>query len=164
MSDTADIELMTQAELDQKVVSLRIAGVSLAAISKELNLGGVKEVTAALERGLPVVDASYRARILREELQRLDQLQSWWFVASRTSISAAAITLKIAERRSALLGLDAPQHVRMVIAEAHPQSSSTEVLLRELNRIAANSPANSSVVLEGRADPGTADPPSDPSA
>jgi hypothetical protein len=68
MSNVA--ELTTPSERDQQVVALRLAGVNLARIAREVGLGGTKEVIAALERALPTVDAAYRGRILREELAR----------------------------------------------------------------------------------------------
>jgi hypothetical protein len=154
------VELTTPSERDQQVVALRLAGVNLARIAREVGLGGTKEVIAALERALPTVDAAYRGRILREELARLDQLQSWWYAAAKTSASAAAIVLKIAERRAAMLALDAPQHVRLdpvqVIAGGEPKPSSSEALLRELNRI-ANERSAGGLATE-------AEPPSDPAA
>ena len=61
-----------------------------------------------------------------------------------------------------MLGSDAHARVELIVpgADDHANSNSSVLLLRELERIANERPANSSVVLEGRADPGTADPPS----
>jgi hypothetical protein len=124
---------------DQQVLGLRLAGVSTRKIARELKISD-KEVIAALYRALPVIDAAYRARILREELERLDQLQSWWHTQARTSATAAAIVLKIAERRAQMLGLDAPAHVRLdpvqIVAGAEPQPYETAALIAALDRIA----------------------------
>jgi transcriptional regulator len=48
------VELTTR---DQQVLGLRLAGVSTRKIARELKIGD-KEVIAALDRKLPVVDAS----------------------------------------------------------------------------------------------------------
>jgi hypothetical protein len=140
MSNSNVIELTTQSEIDERVLALRLAGIGTTRIARELKLRGTKEVIEALERALPTVDASYRSRILREELARLDQLQSWWHDAARTSAPAAAILLKIAERRSMMLGLE-PQHIRMdpvqIVSGNQPQEGSTAALLAEMDRICA---------------------------
>jgi DNA-binding CsgD family transcriptional regulator len=153
MTDTNVIEMTTASERDQQVLGLRLAGISTSRIARELGLGA-KDVAEALERALPVVDASYRSRILREELARLDQLQSWWYGAAKTSAPAAAIVLKIAERRACMLALDAPQHVRLdpvqIVAGGEPQPNETAAMIAALDWIVAE-----------RAEP---EPPSEPAA
>jgi hypothetical protein len=127
-----------------------------------LKLRGPEDVIEALERALPTVDASYRSRVFREEIARLDQLQSWWHNAARTSASAAAILLKIAERWAMMLGLDAAQHTRMdpvqVVAGDRADEGSTARLILELDRI-ANERKSGGPVIEAEAE---AEPPAGP--
>jgi hypothetical protein len=145
------VELTVSSERDQKVLGLRLAGISTGKIGRELGLSN-KEVIAALERALPVVDASYRARVLKEELARLDQLQAWWYSAAKTSGSAALLCLRIAERRAQMLGLDAPQHMRLdpiqLVASAAPRENSTAALLRELERVVAEREGPGALTVE----------------
>jgi hypothetical protein len=152
------VELISPDDLDRKVLALRLAGVSIRKVGRELKLTD-KQVLASLDRGLPRLDGPARSRYLRESLAQLDELQSWWHTAARTSATAAAIVLKVNERRGALLGLDAPAHLRLdpvrIVAGAEPQESSTEALPRELDRIAAERPAGG---LQSEADPPPAPP------
>jgi len=140
MSNGGDVvEFLTPADRDQRVMQLRLAGVSIRAIGKEFKLTD-RAVISALDRALPVVTAVTRARYLRETLATYDYLQTCWYLQAKSSTSAAALVMEISKRRAQLLGLDAPQHVRLdpvqLVAGGKPDENSTEALLRELNRIA----------------------------
>jgi hypothetical protein len=161
--DTSNVvQILGPSERDAQVLALRLAGHSIRKIAVEFRMTD-KAILESLDRSLPCLDASTRARYLRESLAELDELKSWWHARAKESASAAAIVLKIGERRSALLGLDAAQTSRMdpvqVVEEAAPSESSSSALLRELNRIAGERPARSVVVDEHEATP-----PADPAA
>ena len=134
------VEITSPDECDAQVLHLRLAGVSVRRIGRQYGLTD-KQVLAALDRTLPTLDAEARARYLRESLGQLDELSSWWYGQAKTSAPAAMLCLRINERKAALLGLDAPQHVRLdpvqIIANAGPQQGSTEALIAELDRIVA---------------------------
>jgi hypothetical protein len=133
------VEITSPDECDAQVLHLRLAGVSVRRIGRRYGLTD-KQVLAALDRTLPTLDAEAPARYLRESLGQLDELSSWWYGQAKTSAPAAMLCLRINERKAALLGLDAPQHVRMdpiqIIANAGPQQGSTAALIAELDRIA----------------------------
>jgi hypothetical protein len=159
------VDLIRPDEIDRKVLALRLAGVSIRKVARELKLTD-KQVLESLDRGLPTLDGPARARYLREALAQLDELQSCWHTAARTSATAAAIVLKVAERRSALLGLDAPAHVRLdpvqIALGDRAQEGSTEALLKELERIAAERPSGGPRI-EARIE-AEAEPPGEPAA
>jgi hypothetical protein len=133
------VEITSPDECDAQVLHLRLAGVSVRRIGRQYGLTD-KQVLAALDRTLPTLDAEARARYLRESLGQLDELSSWRYGQAKTSAPAAMLCLRINERKAALLGLDAPAHVRLdpvqIIANAGPQQGSTAALIAELDRIA----------------------------
>jgi|SRR4051794_30225341 hypothetical protein len=137
-------------EVDRKVLGLRLAGVSIRRIGRELKLTD-KQTLAALDRALPSLSPEMRIRLFREDLARLDELMIYWFGQAKTgSATGTALCIKLMERRAHLTGIDAPSHTRVeVLVEATAQSAenSTAVLLRELNRIAAEQPGE--VIVEG---------------
>jgi hypothetical protein len=60
-----------------------------------------------IERCCASIDTRMRLNTLALELERLDELQSVFYAdVMKGDVPAAAIVLKIAQRRSALLGLD----------------------------------------------------------
>ena len=112
-------------------------------------------VLASLDKSLPFLDESTRARYLRETLAELDQLKSWWHLRAKESAAAAAIVLKISERRAMLLGLDQPAHTRVEIIgrQTADQPNSTALLIAELDRIANERPVGNGAAHEGEGDP-----------
>jgi len=95
-----------------------IAGVSLRDIARQLNVG-----KDALNRHRTHLTDALRTRdedrlesaalVKRLELERLDELfRAWWPAAIAGKSRAAAIILRIMERRARLEGLDAPVAVK----------------------------------------------------
>jgi hypothetical protein len=95
-------------ERQRQAIQLRIAGATFAQIGAELGItpqGAEKAVIA----GLREHTREAAENCLPLELERLDRLQlAWWGPAVNGDVQAANIVLKISERRSKLLGLDAP--------------------------------------------------------
>jgi hypothetical protein len=151
MADSNVIDIQSPADRDSEMVQLRVAGVGIGRIAKQY---GVTErvVLQALDRGLPQLGPEARAQYLRRSVGQLDQLSAWWFGAAKTNVAAAMLCLKINERMASLLGLDAAQTSRLdptrIIEAAEPQGTSTDALLRELNRIAAERPAAGELTVE----------------
>jgi hypothetical protein len=134
-------QLLTPAARDQQMLQLRLAGVSIGVIAQRFKVRP-KKVLDALDALLPELNNETRARYMRESIAALDTLASWWWGQAKTSMGAAALCLKIQERRASLLGLDTPAHVKvdLVTEGAGPQQTSTEELLAALNRIASEPP------------------------
>ena len=114
MTDSADsgggnvVEMITRDELDQRVLKLRSAGLSVRRLGREVGLTE-RQVLEALDRSLPALDAGTRARLFREDLSRLDDLMiHWWGQARAGSATATALVLKIMERRAQLTGSNLP--------------------------------------------------------
>jgi hypothetical protein len=138
MSESSSVvTFQTAAERSRRMVELRVAGASLDQIAR---LFKVKQQTVinALNDLLPALDIETRARYLRESIQQLDSLNSYWWAQARTSTAAASLCLRICEQRALLLGLNAPVRldpVRVTVGNG-PAEGSTEQLIAELNRIA----------------------------
>ena len=161
-SDSGNIvEILTQSERDQRILQLRLAGVAVRRIGKQFRMSD-KSVLAALDRTLPAVDAVSRARLFKQDLATLDQLQAWWFAQAKTSPTAAGIVLKILERRSQMCGLDAPVRLDpiQITTGGKPQQSSTAQLLAALDAIAKEPQAPVLRLVSDVSD----DPPSEPPA
>jgi hypothetical protein len=144
MSDdgTNVIELTSPGQRDAQILALRLAGVSIRKIAAEFKLGD-KAVLEALDRTLPCLDATTRARYLRESLAELDQLKSWWSQRAKDSAAAASILLKINERISCTLGLDQPAATRVEIItsqSADQTNNSMAQLEAALRAVAAERP------------------------
>ena len=111
------------AQLEQKCLELRSAGLSFREIARELK---VAPATAykAVARGLAAVNAGCReqAQELRAlEALRLDQLQAaLWERATDGDVRAIDRILRIMERRARLLGLDEPER-RETKVEINPR-------------------------------------------
>jgi hypothetical protein len=137
MSGDNIVELLTPNERAQQMLQLRLAGVSINTIAHKYKVKS-KTVLAALDSLLPALNNETRARYMQESIAALDQLSAWWWAQAKTSMGAAALCLKIQERRASLLGLDTPAHVKVdLVANGDgPQQTSTEELLAALNRVA----------------------------
>jgi hypothetical protein len=159
MSDdgTNIFELTAPAERDAKILALRLAGVSIRKIGREYKMTDAA-VLESLDRSLPCLDAHTRARYLRESLAELDELKSWWHLRAKDSPAAAAIVLKIAERRAAMLGLDQPAATRVEIITSQSADSPDSMAQLEaaLAAVANERPAARQIEHEAEVAP---DPP-----
>lgn len=151
MSD--NVLVLHDDEVDRKVLNLRLAGVAIRRIGRELKLTE-KQTLAALDRALPNLSPEMRVRLFREDLARVDELMIYWYTQAKGgSATATQLCIKLMERRAHLTGIDAPATARIeVVASATQAEGSTAMLLRELNRIAAERQA-SPLILEGEPEP-----------
>jgi DNA-binding CsgD family transcriptional regulator len=134
------------AQLEQKCLELRSAGLSFREIARELK---VAPATAykAVARGLAAVNAGCReqAQELRAlEALRLDQMQAaLWQQATDGDVKAIDRILRIMERRARLLGLDEPER-RETKLEIDPQQARfrRELLVKQILADAMNGAAD----------------------
>ena len=128
-------------ERDKAVWRMRLGFVPIRQIAEQLDCT-VGEVEASWIRMLGAVPPDMRARITREELERLDQMErAYWIEAMpapgrKGSIRAAELCLKIKERRAKMLGLDAPPQTEPALVSSKVKTSSTERITAALDRIA----------------------------
>jgi hypothetical protein len=138
-----------QVERDRKIFALRLAGVSERRIAEELKCDA-KQVEAALLRMTGTVPPNLRQRTLVMELDRLDALQKAHYAAAvQGGTSATVVTLKIMEARARLMGLYAPTRTDDPLSTDVQYGSSTDQLLAELDRIAAERGAGPGPLIEG---------------
>lgn len=116
-SKTGKRALTTYANIE-RVLECRMSGMSYRAIAKELGIA-----RSTVQRYMNQYLIEIKARILETadqvvtlELTRLDELHNaYWASALRGDLNAAVMVLKVMERRSKYLGLDAPDAVRSTI-------------------------------------------------
>jgi hypothetical protein len=145
MSDSNIVDLV---DVDCAILAARLGGVSIRRLSKQFQLSE-REILRSLDRSLPPMSAETRMRLFREDVARLDELlQTYWPAARTGSSSAAQICLRLLERRASMTGCDSPVRVDLTIESTTEQQTSTDVLLAELNRIAAERPSLT-LVTEG---------------
>ena len=122
-------------DLDPEILKHRMAGISVRAIMRRYALTK-REVDAALDRALPQIDNATRIAAIKLELERLDQLIRPFFVKALAGDTAAAsILVKLSERRSSLLGLDAPLRIDATLVESYENPNSTQDLEAAINRL-----------------------------
>jgi hypothetical protein len=124
---------------DDLIVRQRIAGRSVRAIAKALNIG-VAEVNRAIDRWAEtVVNPALRKQTLALELARLDEMQLVFYErALEGDVPSGAPVAKLIERRGVMLGLHTPQTaVLQIVDEAKPRETSTDRLEAALNRLIA---------------------------
>ena len=112
-------------------------GASIRAIARQFKVSE-SEVQATVARMCTPLTAQLRAHTFELELERLDELQKAFFAdAQKGDPAAAAITLKIIERRACMMGIDAPRADPMqLIAVASPvKETSTDRIKAALDRL-----------------------------
>jgi len=91
-------------------LKLRLKGMSMIDIADQLGYKNSNGAYQAISSELGRLNGEDRKRIIKLELLRLDQLQeSVWELAISGNSKAIRDVLKIMERRSSMLGLDAPK-------------------------------------------------------
>jgi hypothetical protein len=118
---------------DDFILQERLSGRSARSISKELRCT-VGDVDAALDRVLPKLDNTARLRYISLDLQRLDALLKTFFARAIEKVDAQAglLCVKILERKAALLGLDTPQKLDIVTAQAEEGAQNSHARLFEM--------------------------------
>jgi hypothetical protein len=117
----------------------RLCGESLRAIAKRFGVS-VSTVERAVQERCVAITPENRHQALRVELERLESL---WLtfnaLAQEGSEAAAAVCLRIIERRSSMWGLDSHSPVQpLLLVEARPNTlSSTDKILAVLRQFAS---------------------------
>lgn|SRR5262249_55620056 len=155
MSDPTD-NVVDLVDHEEAIFRARLAGKSVRRIAHEFRCD-VARVQAIIERMCTPVSVQMRRHALELDLERLDELQAVFYQnALGGDPAAAAITLKIAERRASLLGLDVPAAIRtdpVQVAVAATPETSTERIMRALDALAAERPAVESSTGNGGPEP-----------
>jgi hypothetical protein len=134
----------------------RLAGKSIRVIAEEFGISTTE--AQAIISAQCTVDTQLKLHTVELELARLDDLSATFYPrALKGDTAAAALLLRIQERRSALRGTDTPLRIDavQVRAEAVPQSSSIDCIMAALQRVAGKPEPNDSDLPE---DPGGGKP------
>jgi hypothetical protein len=139
MADDGGGELVPD-QLYEQLYQARLTGLTEYAVSKRYGVP-VREVRRAVEALAPRVDNQLRMRELAVELGRLDKLGEVFFTVAveEKDPQAAAIALKVSERKSSMLGLDyAPLRTdlaTLAVIQPPPRTDSTTLIRQALERV-----------------------------
>ena len=139
MSESDDL---VPSDLSERIFKARVGGLTEQATAKKFGVP-VREVRKVVEQLAPRIDAGTRLRELSLELVRLDRLQEVFLDVALTQRDpqAAAIALKVSERKSSMLGLDyAPLRTdqgTLHVIQPAPRPSSTALIRAALERVCA---------------------------
>jgi hypothetical protein len=129
----------------------RLAGKSVRAIAEAFGISPT-EAQAVISSQCAPVTTQLKLHTVELELARLDELASVWHPKALAGCAqAAALVLKIQERRSCLLGTDTPLKIDavQVRAAAMPQQpSSVDRIMEAIRRIAGKPELNDSDLPE----------------
>jgi hypothetical protein len=128
-------------ERDLAIFRERLAGNSPTAITK-LFMCTLDDIDAAIDRVCRPLTAKDRMRIFLLELHRLDELTACYREeALNGNAQAAAVMIKISERRAMMLGYDAPTRVDAVqIKVTEEEPSSLEKIKQALDFVVSQRP------------------------
>jgi chemotaxis protein histidine kinase CheA len=103
------------AERQREALQLRAAGRTFEDIAKELGYRGPSGAYRAVQAGLKKTLQEPADELRRVECERLDRLMEalWERAIVRGNVAAVDRVLRIMERRSRLLGLDAPSRLQL---------------------------------------------------
>jgi len=120
---------------DDFILQERLSGRSARSISKELHCA-VGDVHAALDRVLPTLDQSTRLRHISLDLHRLEGLLEVFYkrAIEKQDVQAGLCVVKILERKSALLGLDAAQRIDLAV-QSKPAETGYEKITATLMQL-----------------------------
>jgi hypothetical protein len=135
------------AELDQRIMSLRSAGMTTGQIARQLMIP-VHEVHRRIDAILPVVDANYRRRAISESLVTIDTVIATHIKTVSDPESASVVIRGVCERR-ALLGLTGSNYDPIQLVANSSGEKSTAALDRALALVAGKAPRAFGVDLPG---------------
>ncbi|MGY3621241.1 hypothetical protein [Bradyrhizobium sp. USDA 10063] len=131
----SDVVELSSDEISEQILKLRVAGSSARDIAKHFGIS-VAEVNRKLDAALGTIDNRARSRQLLLDLALMTHLQRPFVkLAMQGDVAAAALVLKIAERRAAYLGLDVPTKLDIVQQVQSHQPNSTERIRGALDRL-----------------------------
>jgi hypothetical protein len=147
MADDGGGELVPEQDLLEKLFQARLSGLTEHAVSKKFGVPA-REVRRAVEVLAPHIDNKLRMRELAIELGRLDKLGECFLeiALKEKDVQAAAIALKVSERKSSMLGLDyAPLRTdaaTLTVIQPPPSPTSTEQIRAIIARVVAERPVS----------------------
>jgi hypothetical protein len=140
-----DNNIIELPDRDEQMFQARLSGQSVRSIARQFRVSEA-QVQATVARLCTPVNVQMRVHTLQLELERLDQLEAVFYARATNEgdPQSAVICVKIAERRAAYLGIDAPVKVDPVqLAEAAaPKPTSTDRIRAALDRIASQHKPN----------------------
>ena len=137
MSSGTNVVELDDEDLDRRILAARLRGTSVYDLAKMVGKS-VRVVTRSLSRTLPEVTPELRQRLFAEDLVRIDELLGAFYdQAKGGSLGAANIVIKLLERRACMTGGQSVTRIEIMATEAIEKPGSTEALIRELDRIAA---------------------------
>jgi hypothetical protein len=132
---TDDVEPLNSDEIAEQILKLRVAGSSPRDIARHFGLS-IAETNRLLDKALGVVDDKLRSRAMLVDLELLGRLQQPFLrLAMAGDTQAAALVLKILERRACYLSLDSPVRVDVLQQVEVHQPNSTERIRAAINRL-----------------------------
>ena len=135
------MDAIVPKDLDEEIFNDRVAGLSAREIATKYHVT-VPEVNEALDRRAGLITEHERARALSVEIARMDKIYSYFDKRAEGGDAAAGnICIKASERKSALLGLDAPVWTRIDavarVAKVQLQPSSFDKIRAAIDRLRA---------------------------
>lgn len=123
---------------DDKIYTMRLLGRSPRTIARDFGLS-LADVDKIVDAQTLKVDAGYRLRTLKLDLDRIEMLQSRYLRdALNGDLAAGHLWLRLAERKAAALGTDSA--VRIDLVQVPPASQGHEKLRASLDRLLGRSP------------------------
>lgn len=122
-SSKRDARKLASIERRAKNVALRKAGASFEQIATQLGYSDRGRAYHDFQAALKAIEAPGVEELRKLELERLDALQVavWPKAISERDLKAMLVVIRIMERRSALMGLDAPRRTELSASEATPE-------------------------------------------
>jgi len=121
------------------IVSAAVSGLTIRenALRHECSVRAVRAALA--EYAAEMAQPGFRATALAIEVQRIETLEAFFarLAIANSDAQAGTLACKLAQRKSALLGLDTPVRLDMQVAVEPYRESSTQRLHRVLNELKA---------------------------
>jgi hypothetical protein len=111
-----DAERIAQAEKEAKIIELRRTGATWELIAKAVGYANASGAYKAYQKAIGKIVAPKIEELRAIETDRLDRLQfAIWDRAKEGDIKAIDAVLRILDRRTRILGLDAPTKIQAEI-------------------------------------------------
>lgn len=137
-------------ERERKVLEARLLGLPWETIAKEVGYASAGAAYNAYSRALVRTLREPADEIRTQELERLDRLMTRFYNdAIRTgNPQSANMTLRIMERRSKLLGLDAPTKIDSKAEITYTGGGDIDAAVEELRKVLAERAGDSKIPVE----------------
>jgi hypothetical protein len=134
-------ELTTGDDLSEQIFKARVEGLSENATAKRFGVAP-RDVRDVVDRLALKIDAGTRMRELLLELHRIENLQQVYYgLAMQQDHQAAAIAIKLSERKAAMLNFDhAPSRQDVVVSVPEQRVTSTQLIKAAIERICRERP------------------------